>query len=423
MTFLKNIFRSAKNSNGEVKIIDGTTIKSTGEHWVYNCEFDLNKVEYAYLVINARLESYLFVMTANPSRKNHIATTYKGFQDVYRRLSEKYGFADDLFEKYVDAKAPLKVCIWRKKYKQNYSILKETHSAITEGFEIQSPEKEFIAWDLPLEELRTKNGVQIKPNAFGSKTLDFDYPVRIGSVILENMQAIIHKNREDIPVLHFHTKCYAATNTDQSYWELKNYFIEAVGLQLGRGWDRDDQKNTPFELRGMNLSICYTYDSEYGFEAGYTSLIIENNRDYPAVLVDEMYEQKMAISDYQVLQNGIYIAGNYKKEAQIKRRPPKLTELCGEKPLIWRDDNNQKIGFANGRFAKIYEADKIEKIYIQNTLPARGAGRADLEILLQGEEHRRSIFSAFCRGFDDYAEKIETLTGKQVEFLPEILDC
>src|SRR5699024_4233673 len=136
-------------------------------------------------------------------------------------------------------------------------------------------------------------------------------------------------------VLHFHTKCYDAGNTDQSYRELKNHFIDDIGLQPGHGWDRDDQKNTPFDLLGMNLSLSYTYDSEYGFEAGYTSFTIENNRDYPAVLIDEKYEQQIAVSQYHVLQKDIYIAGDYKREEQIQRRPPKLIEICGDRPVVW----------------------------------------------------------------------------------------
>src|SRR5699024_9404655 len=107
---------------------------------------------------------------------------------------------------------------------------------------------------------------------------------------------------------------------------------------------------------------------------------------------------------------------------QIQRRPPKLIEICGDRPVVWRDDENHKIGFASGRFAKVFDARKIEEITIQNTLPAKGAGRADLEVILQGKK-QHAVFSGSCHDFDADAEKMEEVTGKPVEFLPEMLDA
>lgn len=56
---------------------------------------------------------------------------------------------------------PVNVCLWRKQYPANYQLLADNFEDITEGFEIQSPQKEFISWDLSLEEL--KKYASVKP--------------------------------------------------------------------------------------------------------------------------------------------------------------------------------------------------------------------------------------------------------------------
>lgn len=408
--------------NGKVKISAGYKLKSAGTHKIYDCACSIDKIQYAYLVINAHLEPYLFLFTT-PAKQNFISTSYEGFEKVYKKLSEMYGFNDDMFFKYLHKQEPLKACIWRKIEDPTYHILGEKFTDYKEGFEIQSPQKEFISWDMPLGVLSKKKSAKLKFNFFGSKYLRFKYPVRIGSLVLENLQAIIHENRKDVPVLSFHAQCYDATNTDASYWELATYFTGEAKMPAEIGYDRSDQKYKPFDMEGMLLSICYTYDSENHFDGGYTSFRIENNRDYPVVLGNEEYEDKMEISQFQLLQKDIHIAGDYKKNKRIKRRPSKITALCGDQPVIWKDEQNKKIGFSGHNSAHIFDEKEIKSISIRNVLPAKGGGWADLVLHLAKQQYNYTVFSGACRSFDQYAAEIAKLTGKATGFLPESMDC
>ncbi len=411
------------NDSGEVKIVNGVTVKSSGRHKVYDCEFNLNAIEYAYLVVNSQLESYLFVFTNHPVRQNFISVQYKGFQKVYDTLSEKYGFNDALFKKYVQSDKPLKACIWRRRHAPNYEVVNEPMTDLGDGFEIQSPEKEFVSWDMPLGTLRQKSFIEIKPNSFGSHTLSFKFPVRLGNLILNNLQTTLYKDREDMPLLTFSTSCFDESNTDRSYRDIKQLFLDAVKTKNPSGYERKDQKHTSFTIKGITFSITYTYDSEYGFESGDTSLTIANNREYNELLVNKDYEDKMEVSKYLILKKGIHFQGLYQRNSRIKRTPPKLELLCGGKPAIWLDNKNGKIGYAANGLAHILGSSEIVDIKIQNTLPAKGAGRADMELNLKTEEYNYAVFSGNCKDFDSYVDEIEKVTEKKVIFLPETMDC
>lgn len=133
--------------------------------------------------------------------------------------------------------------------------------------------------------------------------------------------------------------------------------------------------------------------------------MIENEREYPDVLVDDSYETVIEVSDYVNLDDDVHPYGNYKRDKFIKRRPPAVSELCGKQPVVWLDERNSKTGFAGKDHAFIYDTEAIERIAIQNVLPAKGAGYSELKLELKNKSLSRSVFMATCRAFDDDAEK------------------
>jgi len=421
MNYRSNIQRqSAAGSLGTVCMSSTGTLAVKGKFSIYDGRYKIMELELAYLVIDAQLDRFLFLKTAQ--KQCTVSLDYEGFQTVYEQLSERFGFDDSLFRKYSRVKKPLKVELWRKIYPANYHILKETFPDAGKGFEIQSPQKKFISWDLPLAELKKEKQVKIKRNSFGSLHLLFAYPVRIGNILLDKLTTIIYCNRTDVPVLQFFAPCYHENNTDQSYWELKKCLEKMGELDSTGGYERADQKHFFVNINGLRLELTYTYDSQYGFDSGSTSFGIYNGRDYDDLLANRDYEATIAISDQITLPDDVHIYGDYKKEKSIRRRPPKLTGFLGEQPAIWKDEKNKKIGFAGKDLSVVYEIKTIRQILIQNTLPAKGGGYSELKLSLKNNRYYKTLMMADCYTFDNCAKAIEELIGKPVKFLPETMN-
>ncbi len=205
---------------------------------------------------------------------------------------------------------------------------------------------------------------------------------------------------------------------------MKNILLkdEAVNSEI-HSYERADQKNMNFNLNGMNLSICYTYDSEWQFNRGYTSLTIENKRTYQDFLIDNNYETKITISNYLILEGKIGISEDYKRNRKVKRRPQKIIDQFNTQTVIWTDDVNCTIGFSSGNFSQVYDREEIKSFCIQNILPAKGSGGSYLELILENQKNNYAIFSEHCHFFDKYSESIKKLTNKELIFGQEYPDC
>jgi len=68
------------------------------------------------------------------------------------------------------------------------------------------------------------------------------------------------------------------------------------------------------------------------------------------------------------------------------------------------------IGFTSDRCAIKFEKNHIEKIIIQNVLPAKGGGYAELIVKCK-EAYPEVIFDAHVNAFDEYVEAIKNLIG------------
>lgn len=313
---------------------------------------------------------------------------------------------------------PLKALLWRKKISANYHFLApektNPYLDLAEGFEIQSPPKEFISWDLPFAELKRHKAVSVDINGY----LAFKYPVRMGELLLKKLNASTAITRKDMPVLNFYTHCREASNSDRSFTELGHYLKNYPGMKTLSSWG-DMQKHQQFLINGLRLEVYYQYTDAYSFESGATHLSITNTRDYPDLLVDEPYESQLVVSKTLVFKKEIQLYGDYRTNKRIKRCPNKIRVKYGSQPVVWSDDVNCKIGFAQGGFSQVFDQKEVKAFQIQNILPAKGGGYADFYVLLKNEKYRYLLLRANCNGFDEYAAVIKNITRKEVGFGPE----
>ncbi|WP_163398815.1 hypothetical protein [Flavobacterium fluviatile] len=410
----------AENTNGSVSIADNK-IRCEGNSYFYNSEVTIDQIQYVYVIVNANKESFLFIFDHH---QHTIPTTSTGFESVYRELSKRFLFDDALFFETIYKQDPAKKKIWRRTYEPTYEILQAKHEDYHLGFEILSPEPQFISWDVTFATLEENDAVYRATSPYGQTLLKYKYPIRIGNIKLSDVASYFDKVRMDAPVLEFHTDCFDQKGTDKSYNELKETLIRDLGSDANKaGYERPDQKNIYFDADSMSISICYTYDSAHMYNGGYTSFTIQNRRSYPELLIDAAYENRLSVSSFLLIDGNVSMPNDYKKNEKIKRRPPQIADQFKDKTIIWRDDVNDKIGFTCGNFSQVYSKKEIKAFSIQNTLPARGRGGSSLIIILEQDVNHYEIFSEECRFFDGLAQKIMQLTNKELTFEQEYYDC
>lgn len=417
----KNSYKFPEEKNAGHISINSDKIICKSDDSFRNCEISIKDMQYAYVIVNVKGESSLFIFDHH---QNWLPTNYIGFSEVYNELSSRFNFNDDIFFESIKKSTPQKKEVWRKKYDATYQILNENYNDYELGFEIQSPESEFISWDDTYENLSQKDNVYFEKSPYGQKIAKFKYPVRVGNIIFKDFSSYFDNGRTDVPVLHFFTHCIDKSNSDKSYFELKERlqkdFLKENQLL---GYERNDQNSFSFKANGMLISLVYTYDSDWQFDGGYTSFSIKNQREYPELLIDPEYEKEIEVSNYITIPRKIWTSSDYKANGNIKRRPMHLLPGNNDTPAIWIDNKNSKIGFADKTHCQVFNKSEIISFTIQNILPARGSGGSYLELNFKDKSQNYTVFTGMCHAFDSYKDKISELTGLEIEMAPEYHDC
>lgn len=429
MAFFNDLFKSGsggdvsfpkENGNGTIRI-EGNKIKCNSPQQLENCEINIDDIQYVYILITyGRPTLFLF-----DHHQNWLPVNFKGFQNTYRQLSDRFGFDDQVFFANVFSKGDVKKQLWRKKEELNYQlIVNGNFNDYGVGYEVLSPEKEFVSWDLPAKDFCEKSFIYSEISPYGQQIYRLKYPVRIGNIILFELCAYENTGRKDVPVLYFFTSCFNEVTSDKSYFEIKSQLINDLpGNDCEVIYERADQNCFTAMADGMNLNLVYTYDSEYGFDGGDTSFTIKNERIYPLLLEDEKYSEIAEISDHLILNVKASGPSDYKDNDRIKRKFAKLKSISNYEPLIWRDDRHHKIGFADKNYFQVFDYDEIKQIQIRNILPAKGPGGGYLILNLNHENENHTIFTGSCNIFDSFKVQITQLTNKRVIIEADEYDC
>ncbi len=293
----------------------------------------------------------------------------------------------------------------------NYEILITNYYDYHEGFEILSPARKFVNWNTSVGALLLNPNIYFEIDEYGIKLAKFKYSIRIGNIILSGLYFRTPQKRNDVPVLNLYTNIYGTERTDKGYRDLHKKLFDDIGSERYISSFSADftQAYATFDLDKMTISLVHDYNPD----RGYTSLQIENRREYPELLV---IEEKVQISKILVLETGIKIYGRYKENEKIRWRPDELQFYCQEVPAIWVDKSNNEIGFSDNTFSQRYFLTKIENIFIQNIYPAKCGGSSRLYITLKADGKRKEIFTATYSTFDKYACEISNLAGLKVIF-------
>jgi len=405
---INEIFTEDSNY-GKVKVENDQIIKDNGQHIDV---INLNDLQFVYLNVYDDTFPYFFFFDHH---QNSIPSNYKGFRKVYNELSNRFNFNDEEIFKLTNKKSKLKKELWRKKHDQNFEILEGSFDDYDQGFEIQSEPKNFISWDTTSNELEKNPNIFFEKSPYDQNLLKFKPPIRFGNILFHDFSAYFDNHRNDAPVLRFFQNCFSKSGTIESYHQLKKALTNHINSHDGTC----GSNFLRFDFNGMELRMSYSIDSDSDYDRGYTSLSITNERDYTQLLVDNDYEAKIVISDFLKLEGAVGMSNSYKTNKRIKRRPEKINQQFDDTAIIWMDNENNKIGFSNSDFSQVFDKSEFYSFEIENIYPAKGPKTANLVIKNKDQKRIFTIFKGDYHFFDEYAEKIETLTDKKVTFAPE----
>lgn len=376
---------------------------------------NISSLKFAYVQILGNVP-FLYVFT---DMQHYISTELLGFDLVYRELSNIYKFDDKAF--FEASKANIedtKVKIWSKKIGRNYTILDEYLADGDLGYEVYSEPKQMISWDTTYEQLEKLGLVEAYFTEYGTQYLRFIYKVRIEGIVVDQLELYAENVISNRPVQEFFVDLYDKNNTDASYKELHELWLDEDIDVDQYGWERQDQCYLRFVFaNGIDASICYTYDEESGDDDGSTSLHFYNNRTYEYFLENNEYEENIEITKFILFKKKIDLNVNHIEHDGVKYIPKKVKELMGENSGIWLDYLNKKIGFVGVERALILDINQIKNFSFQNILPARGPGYSDFMVQLKKGDYL-TVFIDDTFYFDQFSEQLKKMTQKNVQ-IPE----
>lgn len=184
-----------ENGNGVIKL-SGNTVVYDGKNDKIIHEQEKVKLDGLERAHVSRMDDQLYLLLRDHYKRHRIPVNYKGFREVYRTLSQKFSFDDEVFEEIIsDPKIGIKE-IWQKEHERTYKILEGKYEDYGQGYEIQSPDKEFVLWDTPYKCLKIKKYTDVRLSAKNRiKVLSYKYPVRIGNIVVKDLRFDLRRKK------------------------------------------------------------------------------------------------------------------------------------------------------------------------------------------------------------------------------------
>lgn len=381
------------------------------KYGMFNSRVNLNKLEYAYALVTVNITPMLFLFD---SHQHRIPINFKGFSNVYKDLSNRFGFDNDIFETTIKSDKPIKNRIWKRKYNQNYAI-SEKGLPIKNGIQVYDQNRTLISWDLPLETLLKFEFIEQYTDDYEKLSIKFLTPVQIGQIKINELKANIAHNNIKSPVNNFYCKLRNQQGNDQSYFIVKKVLSNTININPKiSNHERNDQNHFNFIQSDINISITYWYDDKHSYESNYTSLYFKNNREYPLLSLNNDSSKINDIKSYVVFSCSLYTPDRYKQNEDIKEKPDIIKEISKSNPCIWNNSTTNTIGFSGRLYSQEFKKENIESIHLRNIYPAKGSGSSNLELKIRKNDRTIYILRGKYKDLDAYIEKIEKVTELKI---------
>lgn len=192
-------------------------------------------MKYAYVHILGGIP-YLYIFS---DTEHYISTELDDFNDVYRELSQFFNFDDETF--FTISKNKIenkKVKIWTKSFAKNYQFLEGDFQDGDFGYEIYTEPKQMLSWDTTYEELETKGYIENYTSSYSTQYAKFKYPVRVENILINQLELYVDNVIRNRPIQEYYVDLYDNTLSDQSYKELRDFWLDEDIDVDDYGWER-----------------------------------------------------------------------------------------------------------------------------------------------------------------------------------------
>jgi hypothetical protein len=253
---------------------------SNPENKIFKLKIALKSITQIHLSVKENKTPNLLI---SGERNGIIPINSSGFKEVYAQLSRIFNFNDELFFENWNTNNNAHFELYRRMMPRSYKLLTERENNglndFNKGFEIQNETKDFISWDMLLEEIMGKIPNLPVTEAKEQRIIFFKYPVRLGNLML-NKFGIRPQEHINKPVYQYYAECYHPTNTIMSFYDIQPYFSDVLEFNQTDQTDLDDYILNVFSHNQLKLVIKYAKHSLISFEKGFAQLEITNNRNY-----------------------------------------------------------------------------------------------------------------------------------------------
>jgi hypothetical protein len=418
-----NLFKNNK-SNSFPKETEPGNVYIKGDKLYFedhgNEEFvDLSILKYAYVeILGDRPFLFLF-----DYYQHYIAVQQNGFSTVYPVLSARFGFDDQLFFKIINQKKELKQRIWLKKQVPNFEIIAGIYKDYADGFEVECNPPKFISWDTIYTDFDSLNVGHVYKSEFDSNCFIFDFPVRIGNMLVNGLEFYYDNDRKDIAIQTYFCNLYNEAQNDGSYNALRKLWMNEIPTDIEDvGYEREDQQYLSFDMNDVSLSICYTYDKGSQYDDGSVSLSITNRRDYSSILTKNIEDLKLGKVEVITFDSVLEFIPDYRRDSKVMAIPKVVKEQSTHHNALWIDKEKTKFGFTGDQYSIVFDKKEIESIIIQNVLPAKGGGYVEL-LVKPKSGYLISIYYGNQNELDKYADRMEKFLNINIEMAEPYYNC
>ncbi|MBQ0117701.1 MAG: hypothetical protein KBS98_07300 [Flavobacterium sp.] len=376
---------------------------------------DLDQLQYIYAL---KLGDLTYLMLFD-HRQHYIKIDQTGFSTVFDLLLQKFPFDIALFKRVKSNPEETKERLWMLQHTQNYRLSTASPLGIAAGYDVLQQPLQHLSWDVTYQELTTLGVGHLYQNQDGISYFKFDYPVKIGPLVLNQLEVYYDVSRADIGIQGYFSDLYDESNSELSFDELKNvlsiYTTEPVS-----GYEREDQRNLTFDFGNISLNIIYTYAAGHGYDNGSTTLFINNNSDYSHIIlpVEDAADGKEL--QWVELPDELDFVPNYKKTMHLLKKPLSLAESPTN--CVWLDVENKRFGCTTVDLTMVYSIREVQHILIQNVLPAKGGGYVEF-IVIPKTGYQETIYYGNQDALDAVGVKIEKLLGIPVLYPEPYYNC
>ncbi|MFK8298754.1 hypothetical protein ACI76O_10035 [Capnocytophaga cynodegmi] len=299
-------------------------------------------------------------------------------------------------------------------------LLSENHTDYHLGFEVQSPEKQFISWDATYEEVIALSCVE-RDFDLSNETYEyyhFKYPVRVGNLLFSNFEIRVdNPQRRDIAVQSYYA--YGKKGVPEfDFWQVHHQLEKH--LSLNEHYEAYENLYSFFQKDEMTFLSVYYGEPQHQ----YVFFNIINARKYPELITPIENEENIQLTDWVLFpKEYIGIETNYQENEIVKRRPPILTDKFGDQAILWKDEVNKQIGVSVGEFCNVFPLSDIKKVDIDRMLPAKGGGADTLQVYYKKRKYPMAILSTKEYDLDNYLTQLEKFFGMRIEVTGFYYNC